>query len=215
MSGKKETQNYVGSSKESSIRFDFRREFLRFDKEVFYTSCCSGLKGIDFLVVDGERLVFLEVKNFHGYEDEYRWRTVPDNNGLKDRKRPPKPKDVSLDVEMIGKVSGTLTALQGAQTFDKTELLPLHDNFRAWCERTNIFLEPASTEKPRLSVVLLLEGAPESESNKTGMILQRLEKSLKNKLKWLNCLVYVVDLNGAAERPAISRLFDATLLPNA
>lgn len=214
MSEKTEAQGYVGSVNESRIRFDFKREFLKFDGEKFCLNYCSALKGVDFLVVDEKRLVFLEVKNFRGDEEKNLWRTVPDN---KYRTNDAEFGNVSLDHEIVGKVSGSLAALRGAQTFDETASRMISDRFRDWRDRTNDFLKPTSTttSKVRLSVVLLLEGAAEAESNDFATVANRLERSLKKKLKWLNCLVYVVDLNGAVERPAISRLFDATLLPNA
>lgn len=85
MSEKTEAQGYVCSVVESRICFNFKRRFLKFDGEKFYRDCCSTLKGVDFLVVDGKKLVFVEVKNFRGDERDNVWKTFPTTR--KNRKR--------------------------------------------------------------------------------------------------------------------------------
>lgn len=217
MSKDSKTQNYVGSLEESRIRFDFKRDFIKFDGEIFYKTYCSEWKGVDFLVVDEKKLVFVEVKNFRGDERDNVWKTFPDNakkqkaqkaQGFSDSKN-------SLDIEVAAKVRDAWTAFGGARTFNEECDKQISQEFRALLQSSNKALEPTSTVNSRIVVVLFLEGAvPQNGSRKFKEIAQPIRDSLDAKLKWLNCLVYVVDLN-EAKRNAIARLFDATLLPNA
>lgn len=218
MSKDSKTQNYVGSLEESKIRFDFKRDFIKFDGEIFYKTYCSEWKGVDFLVVDEKKLVFVEVKNFRGDERDNVWKLFPDNakkqkarkaQGFSDSKN-------SLDIEVAAKVRDSWTAFCGARTFNEECDKQISQEFRALLQSSNKALEPTSTVNSRIVVVLFLEGAvPKNGSQEFKKIAQLIRDSLDAKLKWLNCLVYVVDLNEASKRNAISRLFDATLLPNA
>lgn len=212
MNKKTETQAYVGSVVESRICFNFKRRFLKFDGEKFYRDYCLTLKGVDFLVDDGETLVLVEVKNFRGDERKNVWRATPDN-----ARKPQEVRDSkdSLDIEVAAKVRDAVAALCGAQTFNEECGKDISREFRAFLEHSRKALRPSSPVESRVAVVLLLEGAaPKNEARGFSKIAKRIHDSLRDKLKWLNCRVYVVDLN-EAKRPAISRLFDATLLPNA
>ena len=69
---------------ESGLKFEFSSEstVVKFDDTSFYRDYFNkfpGSKGVDFISVDKNTIVFIEVKNCVGDEGNCRWRIWPDN----------------------------------------------------------------------------------------------------------------------------------------
>lgn len=168
---------------ESKLDFTFTDRAIKFDDTRFYELFKSYLpngKGVDFLSINQNAYIMLEVKNCIGYEKENAWRTKTNFTNKKG--------EDSFDIEVAKKVAGTLACLAGAgiayNMGDADELKPY-------------FLELASTKygkgKKVLQIVLFLEGDFGSKTRSKKMIMKRIQDKISEKLKWLNCTVHVVD----------------------
>ena len=183
---------------ESNLRFAFTEDnnVVKFDETEFYRKIFNHMpqsKGVDFLADSKEYLQFIEIKNCVGHEIENVWRTGVDNSCLSRAPRDlPMEERESLDREVVKKVVSTIACLVGAATEEKVtekaqELIPF---FEEICDGK------VTTNKKKIMIILFLEGdfdtyGPAGRTKK--MIMQRLQQSIKAKLKWLNCQVAVVD----------------------
>lgn len=180
---------------ESRLKFGFPDEshVIKFDDTTFYRRWFNKLpnsKGVDFIEVDEHSISFIEVKNCCGDEGNCRWRIYPNN-----QKKDTSHTDVdvegrdSLDIEVPQKVAMTLAALLGAKSFEnrQSSLEELEEIQNA------IFSEDFSTDKKKKYVILFLEGNFGGHTRTKKMIMSELQRSMNNKLKWLNCKVAVVD----------------------
>lgn len=108
---------------ESKLDFTFSGQAIKFDDTKFYGTFKSYLphgKGVDFLSMNSNGFIMMEVKNCLGYEKENMWRTNTDFVN--------KLGEESFDIEVAKKVAGTLACLTGASVAynwsDADELKP-------------------------------------------------------------------------------------------
>ncbi|MCI8646381.1 MAG: hypothetical protein HFE76_06170 [Firmicutes bacterium] len=170
---------------ESKLDFTFADRAIKFDDTRFYEVFKSYLpngKGVDFLSINQNAYIMLEVKNCTGYERENAWRTKTDfinENG-----------EDSFDIEVAKKVAGTLACLAGAGiAYTMGEADELKPYFQE--------LASAKYEKGKkaLQVILFLEGNFRSKTRTKKMIMKRIRDKISEKLRWSNCTVRVVDLD--------------------
>lgn len=180
---------------ESRLRFAFsdNSKVIKFDDTAYYRNLFNVLpdsKGVDFISVNNNSLVFIEVKNCTGDEGNNRWRIFP-NNQKKDTSHT--TVDVegrdSLDIEIPKKVAMTLAALVGAKSFgdNKSSL----DELKELIE--NIFEGTLEDNSKKKYVILFLEGNFGGKTRTKKMIMSELQRSMNTKMRWLNCKVSVVD----------------------
>ena len=180
---------------ESRLKFEFpdRSRAVKFDNTDFYRKYINkapNTKGIDFLVDDKKRLVFLEVKNCKGDESNNNWRVVPNNRKHDTSKTTVTVEDRdSLDIEVAEKVRQTIAALVGVQSLKNT---------RKAAEEISIFAEALMSEKilddsKEILVILFLEGDFGCQTRSKKAIMKGLQDSLNVKMQWLKCRVSVVD----------------------
>lgn len=112
---------------ESGLKFQFPENdtVIKFDDTKFYRDYFNNLpesKGVDFITVDRDRIVFIEVKNCTGDEGNCRWRIAPDNQkrNTAHTSTNVKGRD-SLDIEVAQKTAMTIAALVGAKSFGNTK----------------------------------------------------------------------------------------------
>lgn len=188
--------------KESNITFEFPDEnrTIKFDEDTFYTKHFNKMpysKGVDFISSAKDVLLFLEVKNCTGDENNNLWRIQPNNEKLNVSKT---TTDVvgrdSLDIEMAQKVAMTIAAIVGAVSFDDRR--GTAENLLKY--KQEILTDKYAKDKKKWMIVLFLEGDFESQTRTKKMIMQSLQGSIKAKLSWLNCQVSVVDSSTYNER---------------
>ena len=169
----------------------------KFDDTRFYRERFAALpygKAVDFIASSSSRFMFIEVKDCYGNEAENRWR-IGNNNSKRDTVPP--LHDVSdrdsVDIEFAQKVAMTISALVGVLTN------PTPYAFTAECTK---YAESLCSDKVRngtkiLIAVLVLEGdfgnGLHTRTNK--MIHREIRLSIEKKLKWLKCIVIVVDMH--------------------
>lgn len=182
---------------ESSIEFTFPPEYdvLKFDDTKFYRRSVNSLpdsKAMDFIASSPMRYLLIEVKNCVGNEADNRWRIDTDN---RKRDTAATTMDVSdrdsIDIEISQKTAMTIAALVGALTDPvphamSRECIPFA---QALCDE---FVQHGTK---KLFAILLLEGdfGNGLQTRTSMMIRQRIQQSIANKLKWLNCTVLVED----------------------
>ncbi len=187
---------------ESRLKFGFpdTSHVVKFDDTRFYRKIFNtlpGAKAVDFIAVEEDNISFIEVKNCVGDEGNCRWRIFPDN-----RKKETSNTQVdvngreSLDIEVAQKVAMTLAALLGAKSYENiketvNELAEIQDT---------VFSKNFSGDEKRRYVILFLEGNFGGHTRSKKMIMDALQRSLKSKIKWLNCKVSVVDSDTYNER---------------
>lgn len=187
---------------ESGLRFGFLDEnsVIKFDDTKFYRNLFNILpesKGVDFISVGNDSISFIEVKNCLGDEGNNRWRIAPDNQK---RDTTATKVDVewrdSLDIEVSQKVALTLAALTGARSFgDRKESLDeLQDVITA------VFSREYTKDKMKKYVILFLEGDFGTHTNSKKMIMEKLQRSINTKMRWMDCRVSVVDSDTYNER---------------
>lgn len=169
---------------EGKLNFKFNEigEVIKFDDDKFYRNYYMKLpqgKGVDFIYNDEKNLVFLEVKDCLGYEKENLDRIIINSN-----------KTESFDVEIAKKVASTLSCLLGAYTRENS--CSNAKILSSLCN--NINLINIKNENKKIFVILLLEGEFNFKSKNKKMIMKSIQDSLKEKLKWLECKVSVIDL---------------------
>lgn len=188
--------------KESNITFEFPDEnrTIKFDEDTFYTKHFNKMpysKGVDFISSAKDVLLFLEVKNCTGDENNNLWRIQPNNEKLNVSKT---TTDVvgrdSLDIEMAQKVAMTIAAIVGVVSFDDRR--GTAENLLKY--KQEILTDKYAKDKKKWMIVLFLEGDFESQTRTKKMIMQSLQGSIKAKLSWLNCQVSVVDSSTYNER---------------
>ena len=188
--------------KESGLKFEFPdgNSVIKFDDTKFYRNLFNILpesKGVDFISVGNDSISFIEVKNCLGDEGNNRWRIAPYNQK---RDTTATRVDVegrdSLDIEVSQKVALTLAALTGARSFgDRKESLDeLQDVITA------VFSREYTKDKTKKYVILFLEGDFGTHTNSKKMIMEKLQRSINTKMRWMDCRVSVVDSDTYNER---------------
>ncbi len=180
---------------ESGLKFGFPHgsHVIKFDDTNYYRNLFNSFpesKGVDFIAVEKDSISFIEVKNCLGNEAECRWRIKPNNRNRETTaaKVNVEGRD-SLDIEVPQKVTMTLAALVGARSFGETKssLEELKDVVEA------VFSEDFINPRKKKYIILFLEGEFGGHTRSKKMIMSELQKSMRAKLKWLNCKVSVVD----------------------
>ena len=68
---------------EGKLDVEFAKQYrvVKFDKTNFYTCFKSldGAKGVDFIALSDNDILFLEIKDCKGHESENEWRIFPEN----------------------------------------------------------------------------------------------------------------------------------------
>ena len=180
---------------ESNLRFTFPdgAAAVKYDDTRFYRNYVNqlpGAKGMDFVSLWKNSVVFTEVKNCEGEEANNRWRIYPDNEKLTTTasKNSTAGRD-SLDIEVARKVALTVAGLYGAYTKTNgcesaAELEHLAKEL--WKKRD-------ISDRAPLLIILFIEGDFACEKKNKKMFMSDLEKKIKKKLSWLDCRVSVVD----------------------
>lgn len=168
---------------EGNLKFTFLEDSqaMKFDEDKFYRTYYSKLpkgKGVDFIINNDKDIVFLEIKDCYGYERENLGRTLINNREIE-----------SFDIEVAKKIESTISCIVGAYTRKRRceiaeELTSLYENINLY----NI-----SEEKKKAWVILFLEGDFKVKTRTKRMIMEDIQKSLKQKLSWLECQVLVFD----------------------
>ena len=182
---------------ESNLLFSFDSGYkaIKFDDTSFYRSSFNqmpGAKGVDIVADSEEMIHFIEIKNCLGHERENQWRTSINNSKIDSA---PHNLDVdnrdSLDIEIVKKVTMSISCLYGAWTKAKQSEKAL-DLETYWRGIDNNRIQ---TDKKKIIVTLFLEGNFNSisKTRTKRMIMKRIQDSISKKLSWLNCKVFVVD----------------------
>lgn len=83
----------------------------------------------------------------------------------------------------------TLAALSGARSFGDRK-----DSFEELQNSvTAVFSEKFTMDRMKKYVILFLEGDFGCKSNSKKMIMEKLQRSIRKKMRWLDCKVSVVD----------------------
>lgn len=180
---------------ESRLRFGFPEgsKVVKFDDTKYYRTMFNGLpesKGVDFIAVEPDADVFIEVKNCLGDEGNCRWRIFP-NNLKRDTTHTTvnvEGRD-SLDIEVPQKMAMTLAALTGVKSFGERK--ELSEELAAFVQAVQS--EKFASDKRKLYLILFLEGNFGGKTRTKKMIMSELQRSMNTKMKWLNCRVSVVD----------------------
>ncbi len=170
---------------ESRLKFAFSddNKVIKFDDTVYYRKLFNVLpdsKSVDFVSVNDDSVVFIEVKNCTGDEGNNRWRIFPNN--LK-RDTSHTTVDVegrdSLDIEVPGKVAMTLAALAGAESFgeNKSSLEDLEEI------RNGLFFDALADDSRKKYVILVLEGNFGGKTRSKKMIMSELQRSMNAKMQ--------------------------------
>lgn len=181
---------------ESGIVFDFEDHLVvdKFDESGYYQKYFKKLpggKGVDFILKSEDTLMLIEVKNCAGHEGENRWRISPDNCKRDRTATMVKTEDRdSLDIEIPKKVAMTLACLSGAHSQPQfqthSKVLKKYSDF--------IMTNNLALGINKIKVVLFLEGDFASNARPQKAILTNLAKKIKEKLPWLNCKVFVENI---------------------
>ncbi len=192
-------QTLIEGKGENSILFEFpvEWEILKYDEpEGFYKNSvikCQNTKAIDFLIIENQRQLWIEVKNFRGANEENRMRLDPNEKNvpglltsrefvetnfskeqiLVSRKKP------YLADEVTQKVRDTCAGLIGAFLQDMSEFLPF---------------STALHNKLPIHVILFLQQDEEHDkADDFKRMAQRLAEKIKQQLVFLNVSVEVVN----------------------
>ncbi|HJC47576.1 MAG TPA: hypothetical protein IAA04_05950 [Candidatus Lachnoclostridium pullistercoris] len=180
---------------ESNLKFTFpdSAAAVKYDDTRFYRNYVNqlpGAKGMDFVSLWENSVVFTEVKNCEGEEADNRWRIYPDNEKLTTTasKNNTAGRD-SLDIEVARKAALTVAGLYGAYTKKSgcESAAELENLARSLWKKRDI------TDRSPLLIILFLEGDFGCESRSKKMVMSALENKIKKKLSWLDCQVSVVD----------------------
>lgn len=183
---------------ESRLDFIFDDIFrvIKFDETGFYKKFSGFMpngKGVDFIADSENRIILLEIKNCTDYEQESAWRTHTDTTKLNEKDM---SLDESFDIEVSKKVLSTIGCLAGANSFYK---------YDETAEELRNYFNGISSSKiglgqKQIEVILFLEGDFKRHTRSKIQIMQRIRQKIKQKLKWLNCTVRVVDSDTYKER---------------
>ena len=186
---------------ESNLEFDFVGNITatKFDDTDFYKKSFQHMpnaKGVDFIAISNETIIFIEVKNCKGHESDNRYRIEPNNRKISTA---PTSVDVtdkeSLDIEVSKKVAMSLACLVGAHT------KPQFQNSDELKPYSLAMMRPEVAKGNKsIKVLLFLEGDFESRTRSKKAIMYSLADSIKKKLSWLNCQVFVEDSTTQSRR---------------
>lgn len=176
---------------ESGLHFRFREDSFvkKYDDSNFYRNYVNQLpeaKGVDFISMEDGRLVLTEIKNCKGHEADNNWRIFPDNKKVTTSKTSVNTTGrESLDIEVSKKIALTIGGLIGAYT--KSAGSSSAEELTKYAE---VLVSPAAKAgNKQILVILFLEGDFGCETRRKT----KLQRSIKKKLSWLNCVVSVVD----------------------
>lgn len=181
---------------EGNLTFHFPTECtaIKFDESQFYRKYFNALtysKGVDIISVSPDAVTLIEIKDFSGHESENQNRLKTDYihyaNGQYEE---------SLDIEVSLKTAMTIACLYGAFSESKkcnaaNELIAYYDALKS---------EKIPNCNKAINIVLFMEGDFKIQSRPKKVIMTHLQHSINNKLKWLNCKVYVVDSSSYSKR---------------
>jgi hypothetical protein len=149
---------------EGDLEFEFFLEnVIKFDETHFYDkkfNVLDGSKGVDFLAYDENNFIFIEVKDFKGYEQE-------------NRKRISLGQENSLDIEIAKKVRSSLSCLfASAINLEYNDLKEFSEKLKS------------KHSSMSLKIILFLEqgnmwNTPNEEKRNLRNIKNRLKKSSK------------------------------------
>ena len=180
---------------ESGLKFRFAGNVRakKYDESNFYCNYMKQLpeaKGVDILSIQNGRLILTEIKNCSGHEADNNWRIYPNNRKVSTAHTTVNTeKRESLDIEVAKKIAMTINGLVGAYT--KISGCTAAEELYEYAEI--MISDSIRSGKSQLLIILFLEGAFGCESRRKTTIMSELQKSIKKKLSWLNCLVSVVD----------------------
>ena len=175
---------------ESGFDFTFSGDALKFDETEYYKQFKSYMpngKGVDFLSKSPDSFLLMEVKNCLNYEQENIWRTKTDYVN--------EDGEESFDIEVAKKVECTLACLVGARI---AYSLGKADELKPYFEA--ISSPKFERGQKSLKIILFLEGDFKSKTRSKKMIMKRIQEKIAMKMKWLNCIVRVVDLSSYNSR---------------
>lgn len=167
----------------------------KFDDDKFYRkefNILSGSKGVDIIASSDKFIHMIEIKNCKGKEQDNIWRIGVNNKNIKKRGYNDSDSNKeSYDIEIPKKVAMTIACLYGAFTMRNTK--ETAEELKKYWSIINT--EAISNDRKQLIITLFLEGDFENcyTTRSKKMIMTDLQKSIRNKLRWLNCKVAVVD----------------------
>lgn len=188
---------------ESKLCFDFSESYAvtKFDDTPYYRNAFNvmpGSKAVDFIAVNEDFFILIEVKNCTGHELDNLWRIAPNNLNQDIRPESTNTDDRdSLDIEVAQKVAMTCAALTGVYSGP----LPKRRAGELLSFAESLYDASLREEKRKIIVVLLLEGQFNHCTRDGQTVRQRLKLSLDKKLKWLNSVNYVCDTAGLLGLP--------------
>jgi len=153
---------------ESGIRFDYDENACRcikFDDDVAYRSVERHLKptkGVDFIYMSDDKLVFVEVKNFIGHTHKPETKERLDENGD------------HLMTEIALKVKDTLACALSAARFSTND----HE---FWHSFNRYFID----EKKKVLVIAWIEFDARNEKERRAK-MDAWNRKLKQKLHWIH-----------------------------
>lgn len=187
---------------ESGIIFDFGPDIAvqKFDETGYYQNYfkkMTGAKGVDFVLISNDTLLFIEVKNCSGHESDNRWRIVEDNRKRNTTATIVNTEDRdSLDIEIPQKLAMTLACLCGVHS---QPLLQTHSSvLKSYFDF--IKSQDISLGNKKIKIILFLEGNFSTKTMTQKMIMSKIGRSLKKKLSWLNCKVIVENTDSQSYR---------------
>ena len=180
---------------ESGLHFRFREDSFvkKYDDSNFYRNYMNQLpeaKGVDFISMEDGRLVLTEIKNCKGHEADNNWRIFHDNKKVTTSTTSVNTTGrESLDIEVSKKIALTIGGLIGTNT--KSAGSSSAEELTKYAE---VLVSPAAKAgNKQILVILFLEGDFGCETRRKTTIMMELQRSIKKKLSWLNCVVSVVD----------------------
>lgn len=144
---------------ESNLEFDFLGDItaIKFDDTVFYQKSFQHMpnaKGVDFIAISNDIIIFIEVKNCKGNESDNRYRIEPNNKKVDTA---PTSVDIthkeSLDIEVSKKIAMSLACLVGVYTKPQFQN---SDELKAYS--LAMMMPDIATGKKSMKIILFLEG---------------------------------------------------------
>ena len=174
----------------------------KLDEESFYRNRCEmldGFKAVDIVIYNDKhkQICFLECKDFSNHETENKWRLIPNNGAKRETNKYVKDGKDSLDIEFEKKVVSSIACIYGAKTMAKDN--DISQALKDMAEKTF----SSNVLKNKIYVALFVEGITKVKTRTPEMQMSCLMEAIKNKLKWLNCKVYVVNNKSVKETPLI------------
>lgn len=182
-----ENKNCSMEMNEGSLCFEFLDGFksIKFDNTSYYRNRFNHLpesKGVDFLAVNKNSVIMIEVKDCLGYEEDNRWRTAIDNKKIDSRGKVCGNTDEdTFDIEISKKVAMSIACIIGAARSDI-------DDAKDYKKYTRIISECD------IRIIFLLEGNFSTPSRPKTAIMKQIKDSIHKKLSWLKCKIFVEDI---------------------